>query len=212
MVAELARAWVAGWSVSRGTPAPVEEPWGLRIEVGLPNHVTRHVLPTADESTVRALAGSVSTPGTWIKAFVPPETLGGWLSPDWTPSEPVFLMSTDLRPGATRAPVGYTLTADTSRGVTRVRVTAADGSAAARGQVATVGAAAVIDQIVTEPDHQRRGLGTVVMRSLANTALAQGATLGVLGASIEGRALYESLGWAVRAPLAGFVYRSTEPR
>jgi hypothetical protein len=29
----------------------------------------------------------------------------------------------------------------------------------------------------------------------------------VLGASAEGRALYEALGWQVHAPLAGFVYR-----
>jgi hypothetical protein len=33
------------------------------------------------------------------------------------------------------------------------------------------------------------------MRGLANTG-------------IEGRALYESLGWRVHAPLAGFVYRA----
>jgi hypothetical protein len=47
------------------------------------------------------------------------------------------------------------------------------------------------------------------MRDLANTGIERGATTGVLGASIEGRALYESLGWRVHAPLAGFVYRAT---
>jgi hypothetical protein len=45
------------------------------------------------------------------------------------------------------------------------------------------------------------------MRRLANIAVERGATTAVLGASVEGRALYEALGWRVRAPLAGFVYR-----
>ena len=205
MVVELARSWVAGWVVSRGCAAPLEEPWGLRVEVGLPNHMVRHVLPAADETTVRSLAATISTPGTWIKAFVPPQSLGDWLDADWTPSERTFLMSTQLRPAPVGTRAGYTLGSETRDGVTRLRVTAADGSLAARGQVATVGTTAVVDQIVTEPAHQRRGLGTLVMDGLANTALSQGATVGVLGASVQGRALYESLGWTVRAPLAGYV-------
>jgi len=209
MVAELARAWVAGWVVSRETASAVEEPWGLRVDVGLPNHLARHVLPAADEASVRAMAATVTTPGVWLKAFTAPEVIASWLSSDWTPGETTFLMATELRACATtRTPGGYALTGETRNGVTRLRVLAADGTLAARGQVATVGRTAVVDQIVTEPAHQRRGLGSLVMRSLADDAIQRGAATGVLGASIEGRALYESLGWSVRAPLAGFVYRS----
>ncbi|MFE3108744.1 GNAT family N-acetyltransferase [Kitasatospora indigofera] len=208
MASDLARAWVAGWAASRATPAPVEEPWGLRIEVGHPKQVTRHVLFDTDGDTVRRLAGAITAPTTWIKAFVEPGTIAPHLSPeDWAEDIPGFLMATALRPSAVLVPDGYTLGSETARGVTRVRVLAPDGSLAARGQIAPTGPTAVVDQVETDPAHQRRGLGTVVMRSLGNTALDQGAGTGILGATIEGRALYESLGWTVRAPLAGFIYR-----
>ena len=67
----------------------------------------------------------------------------------------------------------------------------------------------MVDQVSTEPAHQRRGLGTVVMRALANAALEAGSSTGILGATNQGRALYETLGWKVHAPLAGFVYRKS---
>ncbi|WP_349307910.1 MULTISPECIES: GNAT family N-acetyltransferase [unclassified Streptomyces] len=208
MVAELARAWVAGWVLSRETAPPVEEPWGLRVDVGLPNHVARHVLPDADETTVRKVAETVTTPGTWIKAFVPPESMASWLTPDWTSGDAGFLMATDIRPSPTPTPEGYELTTETRGAVIRASVLAADGSIAARGQIAPIGETAVIDQVTTDLAHQRRGLGSFVMRTLANVATEKGATTGVLGATVEGRALYESLGWSVHAPLAGFVYKA----
>lgn len=206
MSEELVRAWVAGWARSRGTPPPVAVPWGLRVEVGLPDQVVRHVLPQADEARVRAMAAQVSTPHTWLRAFVPGETLAPWLSADWTPTMSHQLMATDLRSTPTPAVDGYRLTLAADDGVIRARVLAADGSLAARGQAAPVGDHATFDQVETEVAHQRRGLGSLVMRSLANAAVEQGARFGVLGATDEGRALYESLGWKVHAPLTGFIF------
>ncbi len=206
-VPELVRAWVAGWTVSRGTPSAVEEPWGLRVDVGLPDHVVRHVLPDADEVTVRKVAGTVTAPGTWLKAFVEPELMAGWLGAGWTNDAPGFLMATELRRGTPRTPDGYTLTSDTTAGVTRIRVLAADGSLAARGQCAPVGGVSVVDQIETAAGHRRRGLGSLVMGALADAALDRGAGTGLLGGSTEGRALYETLGWRTHAPLASFVNR-----
>jgi GNAT superfamily N-acetyltransferase len=118
-------------------------------------------------------------------------------------------MATELSTSDVRAPDGYALTVETRDRVTFVRVLSADGAVAARGQIAPTGECAVVDMVETDPAHQRRGLGSLVMRTLANEALARGASTGVLGASIEGRALYEALGWQVHAPLAGFVYRAT---
>lgn len=213
MVTRLARQWVLGWAVSRGTEPPVEQAEGFRIDVGLPHHVARYVLLDADEAAVEAavrnVAGSVTVPNTWLKAFVAPELVASWLPPGWTSGPPTFLMATGLRPSEVRAPDGYTLTTETAKGVTFVRVLATDGAVAARGQIAVTGESAVVDQVETDPAHQRRGLGSLVMRTLANDAVARGASTGVLGASAEGRALYEALGWRVHAPLAGFVYRAT---
>ncbi|MGW3913784.1 GNAT family N-acetyltransferase, partial [Streptomyces sp. NPDC005070] len=90
-------------------------------------------------------------------------------------------------------------------GLTRALVRSADGAFAARGQVAVTGSAYAIDQVETDPAHQRRGLGRLLMNTLAEVAAGQGATAGVLVATPEGRALYEAVGWRVLAPLTGAV-------
>ncbi|WP_432030684.1 GNAT family N-acetyltransferase [Streptomyces sp. 1222.5] len=166
----------------------------------------RHVLSSAVEATVQEITQRTTTPGVWLKAFVPPETLEPWLAPGWQlAGGPGYLMSASLLVAPTQVPglipAGYQLTTWTRAGVTRALVRTADGAFAARGQIAVTGPTAVVDQVETDPAHQRRGLGRVVMRGLADAAAEQGATAGVLGATPDGRALYESMGWRVLAPL-----------
>ncbi|OIK27105.1 GNAT family N-acetyltransferase [Streptomyces malaysiense] len=212
---ETTRSWVEGWAVSRRLPEPVDVPWGLRIEVGQPTQAVRHVLLDADTDAdadtaagiARGLIGTVTEPTTCVKAFLPPGDMEPWFSAEWEPTVPCFLMAADLRPSRVRAPDGYTATVETADGVTCVRVLSADGELAARGQAGLTDTACVFDQIVTEPAHQRRGLGTVVMGALADAAVESGVSAGVLGATVQGRALYEALGWKVLSPLSGFVYK-----
>lgn len=204
---EIARSWVEGWTVSRRTPKPVDAPWGLTVAVGLPTQTVRHVLLDADAQTARGLVDATTEPATWIKAFLEPEVMQPWFSSAWEPDSPGFLMSVDLRPSVPRIPDGYSATVETADGVTYVRILAADGGLAARGQIGLTGSACVFDQIVTEEAHQRLGLGTAVMGTLSNAAVGNGATTGILGASPQGRALYETLGWKVLAPLTGFIHR-----
>ncbi|MDT0265928.1 GNAT family N-acetyltransferase [Streptomyces sp. DSM 44915] len=213
-VPELARAWVAGWTVSRRVPPPVADPWGLRIAVGAPGQRVRHVLPAADEALVRGLAATVVEPDVWLKTFVEPKVLRGWLPAGWVPDAPGWLMTSPLRPahGPTPVPAGYTLSLTAERGVTQVRLHTPDGVLAARGQTAVVDTVAVVDQIATHPEHRRRGLGRLVMGALAEAAVAAGAHTGLLGATTEGRALYRTLGWRTRAPLTGFIHRPRPAR
>ncbi|MFJ8011511.1 GNAT family N-acetyltransferase [Streptomyces sp. NPDC096339] len=194
--------------MARGMPEPVDVPWGLRIQTGVPTQVVRHVLLDTDAETARGLIGTITEPTTCVKAFLAPADMEPWFSSAWEPTDPCFLMAVDLRPSRVRAPDGYTVTVETTGGVTHVRVLSdADGELAACGRAGLTGTACVFDQIVTEPSHQRRGLGTVVMASLTNTAVDSGASAGVLGATVQGRALYEALGWKVLSPLSGFVYQ-----
>ncbi|MFE2474949.1 GNAT family N-acetyltransferase [Streptomyces sp. NPDC059389] len=204
--AEAVRAWVHGWSASRGAAEPDSSAWGFTIDVGLHGHVMRHVLHSADESTVRAVTGDATAPGVWLKAFVPPETLEPWLAPGWHLAGGAgYLMAAPLPVAPTRAPgripAGYRMNTWTRDGVTRALVRTADGAFAARAQIAVTGRTAVVDQVETDPAHQRRGLGRLVMDRLTEAAAEQGATAGVLGATPEGRALYETTGWRVLAPL-----------
>ncbi|MFD8636325.1 GNAT family N-acetyltransferase [Streptomyces sp. NPDC059533] len=204
---ETERWWVEGWAVARGMPAPVDVPWGLRVETGRPTETVRHVLLDADAGTARALIGTITEPTTCVKAFLPAAEMDPWFSSAWEPVDPCFLMAVDLRPSRVRAPEGYEVTVETVGGVTHVRVlSGADGELAACGRTGLAGSACVFDQIVTEPAHQRRGLGTVVMAALTGAAVGSGASVGILGATVQGRALYETLGWKVLSPLNGFVY------
>ncbi|MDX3539178.1 GNAT family N-acetyltransferase [Streptomyces sp. MB09-01] len=182
--------------------------WGFTIDVGLPGHVMRHVLHSADEATVRKVTEHATAPGVWLKALVPPEALEPWLAPGWHLAGGTgYLMSASLPKTHARAltetPAGYRLNTWTRGGVTRALVRTAEGVFAARGQIAVTGASAVVDQVETDPAHQRRGLGRLVMCRLTAAAAEQGATAGVLGATPEGRALYETMGWRALAPLTG---------
>ena len=208
MSRELAAAWVDGWVVSRGTSRPRPTPWGLWVEVGTPKQHGRYVMLEAREQVVRDLATRARVPALWMKTFVEPEVLRPWLTPDWTQDAPGWLMAVDLTAERVPVPEGYAVGIAACDGVVRVSVSAADGTVAAKGQVGIAGDAAVVDQVSTEPAHQRRGLGSVVMRTLANEALKVGSTTGILGATVEGRALYESLGWKAYAPLTGFIHRA----
>ncbi|MGW7331387.1 GNAT family N-acetyltransferase [Streptomyces sp. NPDC054840] len=208
---ELARSWVYGWTASRRAPQPVDVPWGLSIQVGLPAQAVRHVLLDADAETARGLVGTITEPATWIKGFLEPDVMAPWFSPEWEPTDPGFLMAVDLRPSAVRPPDGYSVTTHTADDLIGVRVLAADGKPAARGQIGLTGAACVFDQIVTEKAHQRLGLGTVVMAALTDAAVENGTATGILGATVQGRALYETLGWKVLAPLTGFIHKPVGP-
>ena len=207
MSREIAAAWVDGWVVSRGTAGPRPTPWGLRVDVGAPGQYARYVMLDAREPIVRDLATRASVPRLWMKALAEPEQLRPWLTPDWTQSQPVWLMAVDLEARRVSLPEGYSLGTVVRGGVIRVTVSTTDGTVAAAGQIGLAGPTGTVDDVSTEPEHQRRGLGSVVLRSLANEALEAGASVGVLGATVEGRALYEHLGWKTHAPLGGFVFK-----
>lgn len=190
-----------------GSPPTVTEPWGLRIEVGAPGHMVRHVLVDADDAAIRELAGSVTVPTTSIKAFRESAELGRLLTPDWTPDPPGCLMAAALRPSAARITGDYRVTVEHARGITSARVTTGDGTIAASGQVAVTGETCVFDQIETAPGHRRRGLGSAVMAALTTSATGLGAATGILNATVQGRALYEALSWTAIGPLSSFVYQ-----
>ncbi|MFH9724153.1 GNAT family N-acetyltransferase [Streptomyces sp. NPDC017254] len=206
-IAAITSAWVTGWTASRGTPAAVTEPWGYRIDVGLPEHVVRHVLPAPDAASVGALCTRLTAPYSWLKIMAGPEDAGAWITEGWTvPDDPGFMMVKRLDPGARPAPPeGYARTTEVRDGVVLVRILTPDGALAARGQIAPTGSTAVADQIETDPAHRRRGLGANVMRTLEAAAAQAGAETGVLAATTDGLALYDSLDWRYRAPLTGIV-------
>ncbi|TMR21128.1 GNAT family N-acetyltransferase [Nonomuraea zeae] len=188
------------------------------MDVGLPGHVARHIVPDPTPATIERLTGALTTPGTWLKLCAPAAVVTPLLPERWSVQDPEFMMTTSLSvgPAARRTsyahwnpapPAGYTPAVTTRAGVTVARLLTAAGEVAARGQFAMAGRTAVVDQVQTASGHRRRGLGTVIMRMLATTAAAAGAHTGVLVATAEGQALYETLGWKLRTPVTAAVLK-----
>lgn len=215
-ISELVRMWINGWVVSRGSSDPVDEPWGWTIDVGQPRHVARHVLPDPREGDVRKIVDATSAPGTWLKLFAEDQVVLPWVGSGWRRDVPGYLMTVHLRPERPErpehpeVPPGYTLTSWTRGGVSRVLVRTRAGHFAARGQTAQAGAHVVVDQVETAAEHRRKGLGGLVMRSLQGAAYEAGARTGLLVGTPEGRALYTSLGWTMRAPMASLWYEPSD--
>jgi GNAT superfamily N-acetyltransferase len=95
------------------------------------------------------------------------------------------------------------------RGVAAL-VVSRDGEIAASGSAAEMPEAFVYDRIVTEPTHQRRGLGLTVMIALGAQRRSTAARH-VLVATPAGRQLYAALGWTVRSPYATAVIAPKPP-
>ncbi|NGO79287.1 GNAT family N-acetyltransferase [Streptomyces sp. YC504] len=209
------REWVDGWVVSRGTTPPIPEPWGYTIHGGFPMHVGRHVLSATNddvlEADVRKVTESSRGLGVHLKVFADPDRVHPWLAPGWEPyGAGDYLMVTELKPAPVpEVPDGYVMHTWTRGGVVRVLLTDTDGSFAARGQIAPVGACAVADQIETAEQHQRRGLGRIVMHTLHVAARAEGSTRAVLACTPQGRLLYEAVGWRIVAPLTNAKFVGT---
>ncbi|WP_316520555.1 GNAT family N-acetyltransferase [Kitasatospora brasiliensis] len=208
----LVRTWMSGWTVSRGSAEPVDQPWGWSIDVGAPTEVGRHVLPEPTEAEVRKLVENTTAPTTWLKVFAEDAVVRPWLDERWRLDVPGYLMTVPLAPERPVAPAGYTVTSWERGGVLRTLVRTEDGHLAARGQAGLAGPAAVADQIVTAPEHRRRGLGALVMRTLQSAAHERGARTGVLVGTPDGQALYAALGWTTHAEMTSTVLDPTGPR
>ncbi|PRC90915.1 GNAT family N-acetyltransferase [Solimicrobium silvestre] len=202
---EIVKAWVLGWTLSRGTAPPVQIENAYRVDVGLPDHCTRYVLPQLDPNFLHDLTEQLLEPGTWLKICAPSALVAPLLSQAWSIKDTGHMMIRALRVMARPAPPDYLLVTTSDGAVLDVKMLDQAGEIAATGRIAVIQPFAVIDQVVTSPSHQRRGLGSFVMEVLCQHAAEQGAQTGVLVATDEGMALYRSLGWALHSVVTSAV-------
>ncbi|MFZ6876548.1 GNAT family N-acetyltransferase [Undibacterium sp. Di27W] len=187
--------WLKGWALARGTPLPVAEHGGWRVDVGWPEQKARYVFPGMLPG-IADLAHSISEPWVFLKACMSPAALRAILPAHWVIQRPGYLMTLATRmPEANALPAGYALDITLAQPMCTVQVLTADGEVAASGRIVLVDGLAIYDNIATQVAHQRRGLGRVVMTQLEAIATQHGIKDGVLVATPEGRALYTSLGW-----------------
>ncbi|MFM0730472.1 GNAT family N-acetyltransferase [Paraburkholderia sediminicola] len=206
----IVEAWVTGWALSRRTAAPTVLPMGFRVDVGLPQHNARYVLPAFQPEVVTDLASRIDAPWTFIKVCAEPRTVAEVLPKTWTVEAPVFMMTAALADnecsqGERILPNGYAARVFDEGPILRVQVEDAAGEIAAGGQCAQFGESCIFDQIVTHESHRRRGLGSAIMKLLSGEAVARGKKQGILVATADGLALYSAIGWTVHSPVASAV-------
>ena len=186
-ITHLLEVWVAGWAGCRGYETRTEGrfPAALRSDsefadlaaktAEVPARVLTILTNDVDRYTVLAQQHGLNvTSASQTMMVVDMETQDAedpWLSDD-----------------------ELTFESSESNGVHHAVVRSGD-KLAASGQVLVINGTAVFDKIVTEPDFQRRGLGSFIMKALAAQAFEHDVEDGLLLASLDGQKLYSHLGW-----------------
>ncbi|TWD81353.1 FR47-like protein [Kribbella amoyensis] len=213
----LLRRWQQGWGLCRGlasatdyastTTVRASAAVALDVHLGLPERDRELFALADDRDLVAELVTEVvgSSAPTWLTVTTQePDAVAGWLEEAGLRlfAERKLLMSRTLpdHPGQAPPPQ-YVLESSSDGPLERVRVLDRSGVEAARGMAAITGADTVMHDIHTDPDHRRRGLGSVVMSALAHRATERGATTGLLMATTEGAYLYANLGWLPEATM-----------
>lgn len=196
---DLIAAWLGARSIGRGLPLPVSDHGGLRVDTGTPAENRRYVFADPLEG-LRELAHSIEAPRVALKLAGAREEMIPLLTARWRISEPNFMMIRERLPDPDAVhPNGYRLELSTSQATTTARFLTAGGDLAASGHAIEFDGVFAYDRIVTEPAHQRRGLGRAVMATLSR-ARRSAASMPILVATAEGRALYLALGWTPYSP------------
>ena len=168
---------------------------GWRIEVGAPEQLRRFVFAEA-HGRVGERAASVLEPNVFLKVCAEPSDVEPMLPVGWSIRPPGFLMTLDDQMPEGPAPDALRAGFEAVDGVLFCRLSL-DGVETARGRAVVVDGVTVFDRIAVDEPWRRRGLGREVMRRLQVETGSE--RRGVLVATRDGRALYETLGWRLHS-------------
>ncbi|OIH95160.1 hypothetical protein [Curtobacterium sp. MCBA15_001] len=188
--------WVVGWARSRRLDVQADGE-GWRVLVGAETRHEEYVVAEPSPAEAVRFAHLVEPRFTsWLTVVggIDPQALVAFGRLDR-----IARVETVMEAPLASVPLPSDVVVEAAGDVAHVRVLV-DGTVAARGQVAVVGRDAVFDRIETEPAFRRRGLGRRVVDGLTAWSVAQGADVGLLLASEQGRTLYRSAGWRDVAP------------
>ncbi len=199
--ANLVFAWQSAHSIARGSPSPVHDRGGYRVDTHSEKETKRWVFPGLCDG-LREVADQVTAPRHYLKLCGTDAELRSALPARWDVL-PVnyFMMAAAGESDARSLPPGYRLELHHAGSVSRACIFAAEGGLAASGCAAEAAGVFIYDRIETAQDHRRKGLGIAVMAALG-AARRSVAAPQLLVATEDGRNLYSKLGWTVLAPFA----------
>lgn len=193
---EIVKSWLRGWCLSREVSFPVQYKSGFNVFVGDEKQKERYVFPELNEDFFQ-LARSIDEPWVYLKVSTSSEQVMGNIPEKWKLQAQGYLM-TCFHPmifPEICLTEGYHLEFSEYNTTFVVRIVAENGEQASIGRVSLIDDVAVYDRIVTEINHQRKGLASFLLKELEKIALSKGFANNLLVATEEGKLLYENLGW-----------------
>lgn len=198
----LISSWLAARSIGRDLPLPVADRGGFRVDTDLPGETRRWVFSERCAG-LEEIGREVLLPRHFIKLCGTAAALKAALPTAWHLEPQSYFMTTaaEHRAAARPLPEGYELQCDRDGSTTTARIIAPDGDLAASGYATEAMDVFIYDRIVTAPEHQRKGLGNIIMNTLKGQRQSKNAPE-LLVATEEGRGLYTSMGWRVISPFS----------
>jgi predicted GNAT family N-acyltransferase len=180
---------------------PVPVYGGLKVEVGSPTEICRYLFIDAGPGLQRCVA-EINGPHILVKATVDVSTLRAAIPSHWEIGPQRYLMHAKraMSPRNEQlTTLAYCLRHDHTENVASVAVEDPHGQLMACGRMSIWKGCAVFDQIETQENCRRNGLGSIVMLALDEIATHANVHERLLVATEDGRKLYSSLGWEVLA-------------
>ena len=199
--------WAFGYCAARGYSHPVATPTppALWFDAGKPDQTGRFILGEASGDAAAAAFATVDAPHIYVDFAAPRAAILPHVPPRWRPRDPMWLMAAGADMPMPRSTPDFAIEVDEAAHRFEAIARDADGTLAARGVIGIHGTTAVYDQIVTEPQFGRRGLGSAIMAELGRRAARRGVTESLLVATSDGKALYERLGWTLRSDIVSVI-------
>lgn len=189
-------SWLKGWCLSREVSFPVSYKSGFHVSVGDEKQKERFVFPELNDDFFQ-LANSITEPWIYLKVSTSPDEFIEKIPERWELQSQGYMMTCfhPMKFPETSLAEGYHLEFSEYNTTFVVTIVAENGEQASIGRVSLIDDVAVYDRIITEKNHQRKGLARFLLKELEKIALSKGCQNNLLVATEEGKLLYETLGW-----------------
>lgn len=196
--AKIVESWLKGWCLSREVSFPVSYKSGFHVSVGDEKQKERFVFPELNDDFFK-LANSITEPWIYLKVSTSPHEFIEKIPERWELQSQGYMMTCfhPMKFQETSLPEGYHLEFSEYNTTFVVRIATGNGEQASIGRVSLIDDVAVYDRIITEKNHQRKGLARFLLKELEKIALSKSFSKNILVATEEGKLLYETLGWKV---------------
>lgn len=188
--------WLKAWCISRDLPLPTVYKSGFKVDVGYPDQKQRYVFPELNDDFFQ-LSNEIDDTWIYLKFCGSPEDIKHKIPAKWEIQPQGYMMYCFEPMKAIHLELSddYNLKIQVLNSVFIAQILTDKNKIASEGRLILVDDLAIYDRIVTHEEHRGKGLATILMKELENIAISNGIRKNFLVATLQGKFLYEKLGW-----------------